>query len=126
MDTALGIQDDYDRASALAHLAPYTDAQTHVQNQQQDALSLALNACLEIQPTAARADALARLAAVWARLLSPAQSYPLWREVVTFLRLQPQADVLVDLAALAPVIERMGVPVALREVVDTLLDVTNE
>jgi hypothetical protein len=41
--------------------------------------------------------------------------------MVTFLRLQPQADVVVDLAALAPVIEHMGAPVALGEVVDTLL-----
>jgi hypothetical protein len=126
LDTALGIQDDYDRASALAHLAPYTDAQTQVQNQQQDALSLALNACLEIHQTAARADLLSRLAAVWVRLLSPAQSYPLWRDVVTFLRLQPQADVMVDLAALSPVIEHMGVPVALGEVVDTLLGEIDE
>jgi hypothetical protein len=123
LDTAMGIQDDYDRASALAHLAPYTDAQTHIQNQQQEALSLALDACLQVTDTAARAELLARLATAWARLLSPAQSYPLWRHVVSFLRLQPHADVLVDLAALAPVIERMGVPVALGEVVETLLGI---
>lgn len=121
LDTALGIPDDYDRASALAHLAPYLNTQSTLQNQQQDALALALSACLEVSATDTRAALLARLAKVWTELLSPAQSYPLWREVVSFLRLQPHTDVLVDLAALAPVIEHMGMPVALGEVVETLL-----
>ncbi len=124
LDTALGIQDDYDRASALAHLAPYMDAQSQAQNQQEDAITLALEACLETRDTAERAALLAKVAAVWARLLTPAQSYPLWRRVMTFLRTQPQADALVDLAAFAPVVEHMGVPVALVEVVETLLAMT--
>jgi hypothetical protein len=121
LDTALGIQDDYDRASALAHLAPYIGSQTQTQNQQQDALKLALDACLEVEEIETRTALLHRLAMVWARLLSPAQSYMLWRQAVTFLRLQPHAAVLLDLAALAPVTQKLGVPVALGEVVETLL-----
>jgi hypothetical protein len=121
LDTALRVEDDYDRASALAHLAPYLDAQTDVQNQQQDALHLALLACLEVEDAVERAALLRQLADVWSVLLTPAQSYLLWREVVLFLRSRLSAETLSDLAALAPVIEKMGAPHALDAVVDKLL-----
>ncbi len=122
LDTALGIADDYDRASALAHLAPYIDTQTDVQNRQQDALSLALDACLDVADSGLRAALLARLAETWVRLLSPAQSYTLWRRIALFLRKRPETDVLADLAALAPVMTLIGTPGASDEVASALFD----
>lgn len=121
LDTALGISDDYDRASALAHLAPYIDAHGEAQNRQQDALSLAVDSCLNIADSGQRAALLVRLAAVWRQVLTPAQSYPLWRRVVGFLRERPQAELLTDLAALAPVIDLMGAPGAPDDVGEILL-----
>ncbi len=120
LETANGILDDYDRASALAHIAPYIDPQGDARNRKQDALGLALDACLQVTVTAERAALLHRLALAWARLLSPAQSYPLWRRVVVFLRRRPYADVLADLAALAPVIDHMGATMASDELADAL------
>jgi hypothetical protein len=119
LDEALGIPDDYDRASALAQLAPYIDVQTDVQNQHQDALNLALDACLDADSPETRAALLARIAKVWAELLNPAQSYSLWRRLVAFLRTRPYSEVLADLAALAPVLTMMGSQTA----ADTLADV---
>ncbi len=124
LETALGVKDEYDRASALAHLAPYMDTQSDIQNRQQDALSMALDACLEVTDPRARAARLARLATVWAQLLSPAQSYTLWRRLVAFLREQPYAHVLTDLAALAPVLALMGGPNAGEQVAQALWRVT--
>lgn len=121
LDTALRVEDDYDRASALAHLAPYLDTQTDVQNQQQDALHLALLACFEVNDPAERATLLRQLANVWSVLLTPAQSYSLWRDMVLFLRRRPQAETLSALAALAPVIEKLGAPQALDAIIDKLL-----
>jgi hypothetical protein len=121
LDEALGIPDDYDRASAFAQLAPYIAALTDVQNQQQDALNLALDACLNADHPEDRAVLLGRLACVWADLLNPAQSYTLWRRVVAFLRTQPYAEVLADLAALAPVITLMGSVTAVDAVADVLV-----
>lgn len=120
LDTALGVQDDHDRASALSHLAPYIDQQADVQNQQQDALHMALHACLEIADPGVRAAQLARLARVWSTLLMPAQSYTLWRDVVEALRTRPQAETISDLAALAPVIVQMGMPRAVDAVAEKL------
>ncbi|MBN1967054.1 MAG: hypothetical protein JW910_20540 [Anaerolineae bacterium] len=108
LDTALRVEDEVDRASALAGLASYVDAQGDTENRQQDALALALTACLEIADPHERTMMLARLAQVWAQFLTPAQSYPLWRQVVAFLREQPYAEVVSDLAALAPVLDRLG------------------
>ena len=121
LDTALGIQDDYDRASALAHLAPYIDTQSDAQNRQQDALGLALDACLEVADPAERAALLQAVASVWVQLLTPAQSYALWRRVVEFVRQHSRAEALSDLAALAPVIDTMGAPGALGEIVGGLM-----
>lgn len=121
LDEALGVPDDYDRASALAQLALYIDAQADVQDHQYDALSLALDVCLATGDPAARAALLGRLAAVWCRLLPPAQSYTLWRRIVTFLQMRPYADVLTDLAALAPVLDLMGAPGSMQAVADALV-----
>lgn len=121
LDTALGIEDDYDRASALAHLAPYIDTQGDIQNRQQDALGLALDACLEVADPAERAALLQAVASVWVQLLTPAQSYALWRRVVGFVRQHSRAEALSDLAALAPVIDTMGAPGALGEIVSGLM-----
>ena len=108
LETALGVTDDYDRASALAHLAPYVDAQADAQGQRQEAVGLALAACWEVREGAQRATLLARVAARCAELLTPAQTYALWREHVLELRERPHADVLSDLAALAPMLTHMG------------------
>lgn len=123
LETALGVEDDYDRASALGHLAPYIDTQSDVQNRQRDALGLALDACLSVADPAARAALLTRVAQVWAGLLTPAQSYPLWRRVVDFLRDQPYAHVLTDLAALAPVGARIGAAGGMEQVAHAIWDV---
>ena len=122
LDTALGIADDYDRASALAHLAPYVGTQTDVQNRQQDALDMALDACLEVSDSATRAALLARLANTWAQLLTPMQSYTLWRRIVLFLRGRPEVEVLADLAALTPVLTRMGTPTSTDDIASALMD----
>jgi hypothetical protein len=121
LDEALGIPDDYDRASALAQLAPYIDAQTEVQNQQQDALNLALDACLEADTPEMRAILLGRLARVWVNLLNPAQSYTLWRRLVVYLRTRPYSEVLADLAAIAPVLVLMGSASAADAIADVLV-----
>jgi len=110
LETALTVEDDYDRASAIAHLAPYVDWQSDAQNRQQDALRLALKACLGIVDVQQRAGALRRLAVDVVRLLPPAQVYPLWREMVSFLRGQPYAAMLSDLAALAPLLDYITLP----------------
>jgi hypothetical protein len=121
LDTALGIQDDYDRASALAHLAPYIDTQSDVQNRQRNALGLALDACLSVPDPGERATLLEAVASMWVQLLSPAQSYALWRRVIEFVRERPCAEALSDLAALAPVIDYMGAPGALDEITGGLM-----
>jgi hypothetical protein len=121
LEETLGIPDDYDRASALAQLAPYIGTQTEVQNQQQDALNLALDACLDTALPEVRAMLLARLAKVWAALLNPAQSYTLWRRLVAFLRTRPYAEVVADLAALAPVLSLMGSLTAADAIADVLV-----
>jgi hypothetical protein len=59
---------------------------------------------------------------VWTRLLSPAQSYTLWRRIVAFLRMRPYTDVLADLAALAPVLVLMGAPGGVQAVADVLIE----
>ncbi len=122
LETALGIDDDYDRASALAHLAPHIGASDAARNRCQDALSLALDACLEAPHDERCADLLARLAELAATLLPPAQAYPLWRRAALALRGQPQADVLAVLAALAPLIAHLGAASAVDEIAGALLD----
>jgi hypothetical protein len=124
LETALGIQDDYDRASALAHLAPYIGMQSDIQNRQQDALSLALDACLEVSDPGERAALLEAVASIWVQLLTPAQSYTLWRRVIAFVRERSRAEALFDLAALALVIDYMSAPGALGEIVGGLVGLT--
>ncbi len=108
LETALGVTDDYDRASALAHLAPYVDVHAEAQGRRQKALELALSASMEVRDAAERATLLARVAQSCAQLLTPAQAYALWRTCVPELRARPHADVLSDLAALAPMLAHMG------------------
>ena len=108
LETALGVSDDYDRASALAHLAPYVDMQADVQGRRQEALGLALEACMDVRSAEERAPLLARVAESCAQLLSPAQTYALWRDYVPKLREASHVDVLSDLAALAPMLAHMG------------------
>jgi len=121
LDAALQVEDDYDRASALSGLAPYLGSQSEVENRQQDALRLALDACLEITDPQVRALKLAQLASEWVRLLPPAQSYSLWRRAVAFLRTQPYTRVITDLAALSPVLEQLGADSAASDLVEQLL-----
>jgi hypothetical protein len=119
LETALGIDDDYDRASALAQLAPHISPHG-ARNRCQEALSLALDACLEITSIVHSADRLATLAALAVHLLSPAQAYPLWRRAALVLRGLPEADVLAALAALAPLIAHLGATSVLDELVEAL------
>jgi hypothetical protein len=112
LETARGIDDEYDRASALAHLAPHLGTHDAARSRRQDALSLALDACLEMPQDERFADALARLAELAIALLPPAQAYLLWRRAALALRGQPEADVLVALAALAPLITHLGAALA--------------
>ncbi|NLX10133.1 MAG: hypothetical protein GXY36_10795 [Chloroflexi bacterium] len=107
LKAALAVTDDYDRASAFSHLAPYLNSQIEVQNRQQDALSLALDACFTVADPGQRARLLGQIAAEAARLLTPAQSYTLWRQAVNRLRTQPAAEVVTSLAALVPILEQM-------------------
>lgn len=116
LETALMIADEYDRASALAKLAPYVDMQADMHHQQQDALQMALEAALSEPDPLLRARLLARLAEVWADLLGPAASYPLWQHVVVFLRTRPYREVITDLAALGPVLHMMGAKSAVEDV----------
>lgn len=126
LTAALGIVDEYDRASALASLAPYIDARGTVQDRQQDALSLALSACLEVTDPRQRGALLARLAEQWARLLSPTKSYSLWRRLVAFLRAEPYTERVTDLAALAPLVEQMGASSATEDIAYMLLQLMVE
>ena len=119
LETALGIDDDYDRASALAQLAPHLGLHS-ARNRCQEALSLALDACLEIESIVQSADRLATLATHAASLLTPAQAYPLWRRAVLALRGLSEAEVLAALAALAPLIAYLGATAALDELVEAL------
>lgn len=120
LDAATQLTDSYDRASALATLAPAIDAQGYVQNQQQDALAWALNAALTIKAPEPRAQWLNRVAEASATRLTPAQSYTLWRNAVSGLRAQPYAAALRDLAALSPLIGHMGGASALAEIAAAL------
>lgn len=108
LETALKVTDDYDRASALAHLAPYVGARNELVDQQQVLLDLALSACLDVADPAARRPLLAQWAATCEAYLAPAQTYMLWRRLVEFLRERPYAEVIADLAALAPVVAHLG------------------
>lgn len=106
--TALSIEDDYDRASMLAQLAHYLGGHQQAQSRQQDALGLALDSCWEVPNPAARGELLARLARIATDVLSPAQSYSLWRRAVPVLRTMSYASALTDLAALSPLITHIG------------------
>lgn len=108
LETALGIDDDYDRASALAHLAPFIDSQSEARNRQEDALSMALEACLALPEMPERVQWLARWAGQVVELLPPAQVYTLWKQIVPVLRTQSEAEVLASLAALAPLTGYLG------------------
>lgn len=120
LDAATKLADSYDRASALATIAPAMDAQGYVQNRQQDALEWALEAALTIEDSVPRARWLGRVAEASAARLTPAQSYTLWRNVVSVLRAQPYAAALRDLAALSPLIGHMGGASALAEIAAAL------
>ncbi len=108
LETALGVTDDYDRASALAHLAPYVDIRAEVQGRRQEALALALETCLDMRDATERGHLLARVAGSCTQWLTPAQAYALWRDYVPVLRERTHADLLSDLAALAPMLAHMG------------------
>ena len=120
LNAATQLTDSYDRASALATLAPAIDAQGYVQNRQQDALAGALDAALAIEGPEPRAWWLSRVAGASAARLTPAQSYTLWRNAVSVLRAQPYAAALRDLAALSPMIGHMGGASALAEIAAAL------
>ncbi len=108
LDVALRLTDSYDRASALATLAPYVDTQSYLQNRQQDALEWALDRALAITDPPARSRSLRRVAEACAAHLTPAQSYTLWRNAVGQMRRGSYPAVLGDLAALAPLIAHIG------------------
>lgn len=117
----LQVQDDYDRASGLANLAPYVDLQNDVRNRRQVALSLALDTCLTVSEPGIRAVLFAQLGEACVKLLSPAQCYTLWRRLVLAMRLLPYAQALADLAALAPMIDYMGAPAGIDVLAEALL-----
>lgn len=123
---ALNVGDEYDRASALASLAPYIDTHADTQDRQRDALDLALSACLEVTDARQRELLLARLAQQWARLLTTTQSYALWRRLMTFLRGEPYAARVTDLAALAPIVAQMGAASATEDIAYMLLQLMVE
>lgn len=120
LDAATRLDDSYDRASALATIAPAIDAQGYVQNRQQDALEAALQGALAISDPLDRAHRLSRVAETGAAYLTPAQSYTLWRGAVSTLRRQPYAAALRDLAALSPLIAHMGGGSAVTEIAAAL------
>ncbi|MBN1679135.1 MAG: hypothetical protein JW966_02505 [Anaerolineae bacterium] len=120
LDAALGVHDDYDRAGALAQVALFMDTQHDVQNRRQDALALVVQMCCDVPDPGTRAALLSRLAAEWVRLLTPPQSYTLWRQVVGCFRERPYHEVVTALAALSPVIEHMGAPDVAHELANTL------
>lgn len=122
LETALKVADDYDRASALAHLAPYVGPQSELVDQQQVLLDLALTACLEVTDPQERRPLLAQWAATCEAYLAPAQTYMLWRRIVDVLRERPYAEVVADLAALAPVIAHLGAVGAVDLIAERLLD----
>ena len=122
LETSLGIDDEYDRASALAHLAPYLGTHDAARNRRLDALGLALDACLEMPQDERFADSLTRLAETAVALLPLPQAYLLWRRAALALRGQPEADVLVALAALAPLIAHLGAASAADEIAGALWD----
>jgi hypothetical protein len=123
---ALDVSDEYDRASALASLAPYIDTYADTQDRQRDALELALNACLEVTSPRERALLLGRLAQQWSHLLTTTGSYSLWRRLMTFLRKEPYAERVTDLAALAPIVEQMGAASATEDIAYMLLQLMVE
>lgn len=121
LDTALGMRDEYDRASALTHLAPYMVGDHAAYNYQFEALKRAIDDCCAIPEMNRRALVMEDLAAVWSRLLTPAQSYGLWRQLVQRIREQPYPDVVTELAILEPVLSRINEDDAGRELAQNLL-----
>jgi len=121
LDAAVQIADDYDRASALAGFGPYASETHALRDRQHDALSLALDACLEVPDPMRRTALLTRLARTWTSLLHPDQAYVMWRRVVLFLRDQPQDEVIAGLAALAPVIAALGAQGPLDDIAGVLV-----
>lgn len=126
LDAATQLVDSYDRASALATIAPAIDVQGYVQNRQQDALVLALEAALAIDEPVMRARALSRVAEASAARLTPAQTYTLWRNAVSAIRAQPHTAALRDLAALKPLLGHMGGANALAEIVAALQQASSQ
>lgn len=120
LDAAIQLSDSYDRASALATIAPAIDVQGYVQDRQQDALVLALDAALAVEQPVTRAQCLSRVAEAIATRLTPAQSYTLWRHAIGTIRAQPFAATRRDLAALSPLIGHMGGASALAEIAAAL------
>lgn len=125
LDNAQRIMDDYDRASAFTQLVPFVDAPNGERSRQQDSLRLALEACFEEQDLTARTALLEQVAVAWVAALAPAQSYGVWRRVVAFLREQPRSVVLVELAALTPVLEHIGAVTSIERVAGELLECLN-
>jgi hypothetical protein len=80
-----------------------------------------LDLALAVTDTSQRAWLLARLVAIWKQSLTSAQSYALWRQVILTLRERPQAEVLSDLSALAPVLDLMGASGVPEDIADKLL-----
>ena len=143
------IRYEYDRAMALAEIAPkLPDPQEalnealavarQIQNESaramalaeiapklpdpQEALNEALAVASQIQNEYDRAGVLAKIAPRMSEL-SPSELYPLWQENLHVLAQRTRKDLLSDLGALAPVILALGGPEALEDTACAIQDV---
>jgi hypothetical protein len=114
------IMDDYDQASAITILAPLIavpgqNAQDRLPDKYA-ALEKALLAIFAVDNLEQRLHLLKQGADLWTDISESDQSYPLWQNVAQRLSTMPQADTLLALAALRPVIRFLGGSDAVREV----------
>ncbi len=105
------------RARALANLAPHLPP-----NERETALVDALYTAREITDPDDRAQALTSLASHLAQLPLPTL-YPLFHDTLHHLARRTRRDLLGDLRALLPVLERLGGPEALEELARAIVDV---
>jgi hypothetical protein len=114
---AANLADPAVRAHALTALAPHMPPAETI-----SCLQVALEAVLLLEEKAGRADLLARLASLAARL--PAVDlHPLWARALTALSVRSRSEALADLRALLPVLLALGGARAAAEVYQAIEEV---
>ncbi len=114
---AHGVRNSCTRVQALGKVIPYLPEPTRSETVR-DALAVATL----VEGSSERALALTTLAPFLAQLERPTL-YPLWQEMLHLLAVHRRKHLLADIAALSPVITKLGGVEAMTETVRTILDV---